>query len=277
MAHYVIGDVQGCADALQQLLQKIQFEPDKDTLWFVGDLVNRGPDSLGTLRFIKSLGDRAVCVLGNHDLHLLAVANGLRKDKDHDLEAILTAPDREELLNWLRHRPLLHHDPQLGYTMIHAGLAPQWDLNTAQQCAQDLEEVLRSTRYLEFFEHMYGDEPTIWSSKLNGWDRLRFICNCFTRLRYCDKRGHIALKSKESPHKRTDELRPWFEIRTQHPHEGKILFGHWSTLGIHSGNGVYALDSGCVWGGQLSALQIDCTPPQLHQVTCQAAKPVGIE
>lgn len=277
MAVYVIGDVQGCADALHRLLQHIRFNPTSDQLWFVGDLVNRGPDSLGTLRYIKSLGDGAVCVLGNHDLHLLAVAHGLRRDKDHDLEAILTAPDREELLTWLRHRPMLHHDPRMGYLMVHAGLAPQWDLITAQQCAHELEAVLRSPRYLEYLQNMYGDEPTLWSTKLTGWDRLRFICNCFTRLRFCDSQGRIALKPKGSPLNRTDGLQPWFKLRTHAAQDATILFGHWSTLGIYSGQGVYALDSGCVWGGQLSALQIDCTPPQLHQVTCQAAKPIGIE
>lgn len=277
MSIYAIGDVQGCYTALQQLLKKIHFDPVHDKLWFVGDLVNRGPDSLSVLRFVKNLGDRAITVLGNHDLHLLAVAAGLRNDKAHDLHAILAAPDRDELLHWLRQRPLLHHDASLGYTMIHAGLPPQWSLSTAMNCANELQEVLRSDRYLQFLDHMYGNEPIIWTDDLHGWDRLRFICNCFTRLRYCTATGELALKQKGAPGEQSAHLKPWFEVRATAPDQGPILFGHWSTLGIYSGNGVYALDSGCVWGGTLSALQIDSIPPRLHQVNCTAQKPIVAE
>ncbi len=277
MSIYAIGDVQGCFTALEQLLKKIQFDPVKDKLWFVGDLVNRGPDSLQVLRFVKKLGDRAITVLGNHDLHLLAIAEGLRQDKAHDLHDTLTAPDRDELLHWLRHRPLLHHDATLGYTMIHAGLPPQWNFTTAMHCARELEEVLRSERYHQFLGHMYGNEPTIWADSLRDWDRLRFICNCFTRLRYCTTAGELALKQKGAPGSQPVQYQPWYAVRQSDPLEGTILFGHWSTLGIYTRQGIHALDSGCVWGGTLSALQIDSTPPQLHYVDCIAQKPILAE
>ena len=191
MAIYAIGDVQGCLNSLQALLEKIHFNSTEDQLWFVGDLVNRGPDSLGVLRFVKQLGDSAITVLGNHDLHLLAVAHGLRADKHHDLVDILHANDKDELLHWLRQRPLLHHDTTSGFTLIHAGLPPQWDLATAQQCAQELETVLRGNDYTPFLAQMYGDQPDRWSVDLHGMDRLRFICNCFTRLRYCEIDGRV--------------------------------------------------------------------------------------
>jgi bis(5'-nucleosyl)-tetraphosphatase (symmetrical) len=274
MSIYAIGDVQGCFTALQALLQKIRFDPAHDQLWFVGDLVNRGPESLQVLRFVKDLGKQAITVLGNHDLHLLAVAEGVREDKKHDLHEIFEAADRNELLSWLRQQPLLHHDARLGYTLIHAGLPPQWNFTTAMHCANELEAVLRSERYHEFLTHMYGNEPTIWSEHLTGWDRLRFICNCFTRLRYCTATGELGLKHKGAAGTQPGHFHPWFAMRPSDPLEGTILFGHWSTLGIYSGEGVYALDSGCVWGGTLSALRIDVSPPQLYQINCTAQKPI---
>lgn len=275
MSIYAIGDVQGCYDSLQSLLQKVRFDPAKDQLWFVGDLVNRGPDSLKVLRFVKGLGEHAITVLGNHDLHLLAVAEGLRKDKHHDLGDILAAPDKDELLTWLRQRPLLHHDKKTGYTMIHAGLPPQWDLATAQRCAQELERVLRSSTYHKFLTHMYGDEPASWAEDHAGWERLRFICNCFTRLRYCDKNGKLELKSKGAPGTQPKGLQPWFAWPERNSRDLNIVFGHWSTLGAYSTAGIHALDTGCVWGGKLSALQLDTFPSQLFQVDCPAAKNIG--
>lgn len=261
MAVYAIGDVQGCQRELTTLLSLLDFDPDADRLWFVGDLVNRGPDSLEVLRFVKRLGEGAVTVLGNHDLHLLAVAAGARDAGPGDtFDAILAAPDRDALLDWLRHLPLLHHDAALGYTMIHAGLPPQWGLAQAVAHAAEVEAVLRSDDYVVFLRDMYGGKPDRWSEDLRGIDRLRFILNCFTRLRLCDAQGHIYLKEKGSPFGRDDDLRPWFDIPGRASAGLKLVFGHWSTLGRYHAPGVYALDSGCIWGGALTALRLDGEP-----------------
>ncbi|MGA9851368.1 MAG: symmetrical bis(5'-nucleosyl)-tetraphosphatase [Gammaproteobacteria bacterium] len=258
MAIFAIGDIQGCHDELRRLLDRITFNPAEDTLWLTGDLVNRGPKSLDVLRFVKNLGERAICVLGNHDLHLLALAAGQDKHKTADtLDAVLTAPDRDELLNWLRHRPLLHHDATLGYTLIHAGLPPQWDLETATACARELESALRGDDYREFFAHMYGNQPTRWSSELKGMERLRFIVNCFTRLRYCTADGILDLASKGVPGTQPAGFIPWFEVPGRTSAKLHVLFGHWSTLGDVKGHNVYPLDTGCVWGGRLTALRLD--------------------
>lgn len=272
VAVYAIGDVQGCLHELQQLLTQLNFDPTRDQLWFAGDLVNRGPQSLQTLRFIRELGTAAISVLGNHDLHLLAAAHDPSKIKAKDtLNAILDAPDREPLLTWLRQRPLLHHDSQLGYTMVHAGLAPQWDLAQAQSCAQEVETVLRSERWGQYLDQMYGDQPDYWSTTLQGWDRLRFITNCFTRLRYCDAEGHLALSYKGAPGSQPKGLYPWFELRQRHSRALKILFGHWSTLGPRTDPGIYPLDTGCLWGGQLTALRLD-GPPQWYRHPCPGVR-----
>jgi bis(5'-nucleosyl)-tetraphosphatase (symmetrical) len=196
MAVYAIGDVQGCFDELQALLDRLAFNAVHDRLWFTGDLVNRGPMSLETLRFIKGLGDAALSVLGNHDLHLLAAAYGhTLKNDDHTLDAVLDAPDRDELIDWLRHRPLLHHDADLDFTLVHAGLPPQWDLALAQRCANEVETMLRSDGIADLLTNMYGNNPKQWTDELEGYNRLRFIINCFTRMRYCDPAGRLDLKS----------------------------------------------------------------------------------
>jgi bis(5'-nucleosyl)-tetraphosphatase (symmetrical) len=261
MAVYAIGDVQGCQRELMTLLSLLEFNPDSDRLWFVGDLVNRGPGSLEVLRFVKSLGDRAVTVLGNHDLHLLAIAAGTRAPGEGDtFDAILAAPDRAELIDWLRCCPLLHHDAALGYTMLHAGLPPQWGLAQAARCAAEVEAVLRADDYTAFLRDMYGGKPDLWSEDLRGTDRLRFILNCFTRLRFCDAERRIHLKEKGSPFGRTDDLKPWFDISARASADLKLVFGHWSTLGRYHALGVYALDSGCIWGGALTALRLDGEP-----------------
>ena len=258
MAVFAIGDLQGCHDELMQLLERIRFDPAEDTLWFTGDLVNRGPRSLEVLRYVRELGKHAVCVLGNHDLHLLAVAAGTARSKSGDtLDAVLSAPDRDELLHWLRHRPLLHHDAALGYTLIHAGLPPQWDLGTAKACARELEAVLRGDGHHEFFRHMYGNEPRLWSPSLTGVERLRFIVNCYTRMRYCDAEGGLDLKVKGAPGSQSPGLLPWFEMPGRLSRELHILFGHWSTVGEIRDRNVHALDTGCVWGGRLTALRLD--------------------
>ena len=270
MAVYAIGDIQGCFDELRALLERIDYDPGEDTLWLAGDLVNRGPNSLETLRFARA--QRAVTVLGNHDLHLLASATlpEHRKTKD-TLHQIIDAPDGQELMDWLRHQPLLHHDEDIGYTMIHAGLPPQWDLQMAQQCAAEVEQVLRSDNCADFFAVMYGNKPHRWKNSLTGWGRLRFITNCFTRLRYCDHKGRLALNEKGPPGSQPRELKPWFEWPERKSRDMKILFGHWSTLGNYEGNGVYALDTGCLWGGSLTALRLDINPPQRTEYNCPGA------
>lgn len=258
MAVFAIGDIQGCFDELKLLLDRIHFDPAEDTLWFTGDLVNRGPQSLEVLRYVMELGEHAVCVLGNHDLHLLAVAAGTAEAKRGDtLDEVLAAPDRDALLHWLRRLPLLHHDKNLGYTLIHAGLPPQWDLSQAITCAEELQAALRGAAHLEFFRHMYGNEPRRWSPGLTGMERLRFIVNCFTRLRYCNADGDLDLKSKGAPGSQPAGFLPWFEIPGRRSAGLHILFGHWSTVGESRDRNVHALDTGCVWGGRLTALRLD--------------------
>jgi bis(5'-nucleosyl)-tetraphosphatase (symmetrical) len=258
VATYAIGDVQGCFDELSALLRRLEFDAERDRLWFAGDLVNRGPKSLETLRFVRDLGDRAITVLGNHDLHLLAAAFDVRLAAPKDtFEAVLAAPDRDELLDWLRHRPLLHHEDSLGFTLIHAGLPPQWDLRQALSCAAEVEAVLRGDGYGEFFQEMYGNRPNRWSDGLAGWDRLRFIVNCFTRLRYCMPDGRLMLKEKGQPGTQRSGALPWFSIPGRASRDLRILFGHWSTLGPRPEPGIFPLDTGCLWGGELTALRLE--------------------
>jgi bis(5'-nucleosyl)-tetraphosphatase (symmetrical) len=277
VAVYAIGDIQGCYRELRQLLDRLRFDPSSDRLWLTGDLVNRGAQSLETLRFVRGLGAAAITVLGNHDLHLLATATHAEKIKPQDtLDEILNAPDRDELLDWLRRLPLLHHDAQLGYTLIHAGLPPQWDLEQARDCAREVEAQLRSDSYADYFAHMYGNEPTQWSDGLRGWNRLRFITNCFTRLRYCSADGHIALAHKGTPGTQPAGLWPWFELAERRSRDLKLVFGHWSTLGERTDPGIYALDSGCVWGGKLTALRLDSGPAWIR-MPCPGARPPGEE
>jgi len=272
MAVYAIGDVQGCFDELLQLLRLIEFDQQHDRLWFCGDLVNRGPKSLETLRFVKALGNQAVTVLGNHDLHLLAKAEGCGKQLEKDtLEQILVAPDRDELIHWLRHRPLLHHDPELGYTMVHAGLPPQWDLTTARVCAHELESKLRSTDYYEFIRVMYGNQPNFWSDALEGVERWRFITNVFTRLRFCYADGRLELKSKGVPGTQKPGAIPWYEVPGRKTEKERIVFGHWSTLGVGVRNNTLSLDGGCLWGGQLVAVRLDMPEPQWSALDCPGA------
>ena len=276
MAIYALGDIQGCYDDLMRLLERIQFDPAQDTLWFAGDLVNRGPDSLSTLRFVKQLGNRAITVLGNHDLHLLAIAEGIKQNKDVSLQTILNASDRDELLDWLRQQPVLHHDKQLAITLVHAGLPPQWDIEMALQAAHELESVLRSDQYHVFLQDMYGDEPDLWSEDLHGQARLRYICNCFTRLRFVDSEGRYEMQAKGSPEHPPAGLRPWYSVPERKTKSDTLLFGHWSTLGAYHQENVYALDTGCVWGGHLSALRLDLDTPQYLDVKCPGHQTPGL-
>jgi bis(5'-nucleosyl)-tetraphosphatase (symmetrical) len=267
MSIYVIGDVQGCFSPLQKLLDKINFNANQDQLWFVGDLVNRGPHSLEVLRFIKDLGDSAVTILGNHDLHLLCVAQGYQKAHGSDtLESILVAPDKEELLNWLRFRPMIHHDQ--GVTMVHAGLLPQWTITEALSLAHEVESALRGDTYHDFLIHMYGNKPASWSDKLSGMERLRVITNAMTRLRLIDKEGKMDFSFKGKIQEKPKNLYAWYDYPKRKTAGDTIIFGHWSALGLHIESTVLALDTGCLWGGCLTALRLE--DRQLFQVNCQA-------
>ncbi len=259
MAVYAIGDLQGCLDPLKRLLDRIAFDPTHDRLWFCGDLVNRGPASLATLRFVHSLGDTATIVLGNHDLHLLATAwadSRPRKKRD-TLDEILAAPDRDELLEWLRRRPLLHHDPALGFTMVHAGLPPQWSLDEARAAAAELEAVLAGDRFVDFLRQMYGDLPDRWTPELAGLERLRFIVNALTRMRYLRPDGSLEFANNGQPDRAPPELIPWYQFPGRRTAGLSMVFGHWSTLGEIVHAGAFSLDTGCVWGGRLTALRLD--------------------
>ena len=258
MAIYAIGDIQGCFAEFEQLLHRLNFDPSRDQLWLTGDLVNRGPRSLEVLRYVRGLGTAAITVLGNHDLHLLAVDAGLATAKKKDtLQEILAAPDRRTLLDWLRHRPLLHHDARLGYTMVHAGLAPQWTAQLARACAAELESALRGPGSAQLFAQLYGDEPNQWSEHLGGMDRLRFITNCLTRMRFCDVKGRIDLKYKGSIEAAPRGLVPWFRVPNRKNGGLRVVCGHWSALGFYEGDGVLCIDTGCVWGASLCAVRLD--------------------
>jgi bis(5'-nucleosyl)-tetraphosphatase (symmetrical) len=265
MATYAIGDVQGCYPELQRLLDKLRFDPASDRLWFCGDLVNRGGESLATLRLIHSLREQCVVTLGNHDLSLLAIA--LRKPEaqakvNPELREVLFADDAPVLFEWLRSQKLLHHDEQLGWTMIHAGLAPTWTLRQAQKAAQDVERELSSPRHPRILRNLFGNRPACWSSRLQGLDRHRATINLLTRMRYCDVNGRIDFEAKDIPGTQRPGLYPWFEVPGMRRRETRIVCGHWSALGRFSGLGVYAIDTGCVWGGQLTALRLDGEEPQ---------------
>lgn len=266
MSHFAIGDVQGCYGALQRLLEQLRFDPARDRLWFAGDLVNRGPDSLRTLRFVRALGDRAICVLGNHDLHLLARARGGRGGRRDTLDALLAAEDRDELLDWLRHRPLLHE--WQGWALLHAGLPPQWDLPQARRAARQVEALLRGPEHPQLLSRMYGDQPAQWSTRLRGIARARFVINAYTRLRYCDAQGRFDAHAKGAPGSQPPGLLPWFAVPGRRSLDTEIVFGHWSTLGqVHwPEHRVWGLDTGAVWGGKLTALCLETRA--LSQVDC---------
>jgi bis(5'-nucleosyl)-tetraphosphatase (symmetrical) len=259
VTRYAIGDVQGCDDELQALLELLKFSADRDRLWFVGDLVNRGPKSLATLRRVRALADNAVVVLGNHDLHLLAVAHGSQRRRRSDtLDEVLAAPDRDALLEWLAGRPLAH--AEAGDLMVHAGVVPQWTVPLTLKLAREIETALRrDPRAL--FDHMYGNEPDRWSDALTGMERLRFAINVLTRLRVCTADGRVDLTVKGAPPASPSPLRPWFEIPGRRSADARVIFGHWSALGLTLRQGVAGLDSGCVWGGALTALDLDAERP----------------
>lgn len=262
MAVYAIGDIQGCATQLEEMLDTLQFEPQHDRLWLTGDLVNRGPHSLETLRLIRRLGNCVVTILGNHDLHLLAVAAEVKSSRSDDtLEPILRAPDRDELLHWLRHQPLVYCDEgsESGSKtlMVHAGIYPGWRRKQVLSYAGEVEALLRGDEYRQFLKRMYGHNPTRWDPSLESWERARFITNVFTRIRYCEKNGSLDFASKGTPGNQPKGLVPWFEHRDMKCKKWRIVFGHWSALQFYRHRNVIGLDSGCVWGGKLTAIRLD--------------------
>ncbi len=269
MAVYAIGDLQGCYDSFQRLLDKVKFDPDKDRLWLTGDLVNRGPKSLKTLRFVRGLGKSAKVVLGNHDLHLLAVAHdvGDSTDRFGSLAKILKVNDRDELLDWLRRRPLTHYSKKLNTLLVHAGLPPQWSINKTLARAEEVETRLRSRSYVKFLEKMYGNSPDRWSGDLSGNKRLRFIVNCLTRIRMVDGKGRLDFEHKGPPADARKGLRPWFEVEEPAWEGTRIVFGHWSALGLVINPKLICVDTGCVWGRQLTAVQLG-KRPKVTQVKC---------
>ena len=260
MSTYAIGDIQGCRAALECLLEQISFNPDHDRLLLVGDLVARGPDSLGTLRVLYGMRHRVDAVLGNHDLHLLALAHGRepRKRKDQDLVPILEAADGDELLEWVRHMPLLHEEPDFGAVMAHAGIPPLWSLDQARERAREVADVLRHGDRQQFFDNMYGNDPAGWDDALEGPTRWRVITNHFTRMRFVNMAGELELASKGEADDHPAGFFPWFEHPNRVAREQRILFGHWAALeGNVEDPMVEALDHACVWGGQLSALRLE--------------------
>jgi bis(5'-nucleosyl)-tetraphosphatase (symmetrical) len=275
MAVYAIGDVQGCYDELMRMLDQIHFDSASDQIWLAGDLVNRGPKSLEVLRLAKQLGDSCVSVLGNHDLHLLANAAGVVDFRHHmdTIQQVLNAPDCDELMSWLRQQPLFYRDAELDFSMVHAGLPPEWSVTEARERATEVESVLQSDDWRAFCTHMYGNKPKRWSKDLTGWDRLRYITNCFTRLRYCHEDGRLALKFKGAPEDKPLHQKPWFEMPGRVSQNDRIVFGHWSTLGVGRYGNVFSLDSGAVWGETLTAVRIDQTP---HEWVTVKANPAGL-
>ena len=265
MATYAIGDIQGCFHSFQSMLKKIQFNPVSDKLCLVGDLINRGAGSLEVLRWMFEHQSSIVTVLGNHDLHTLVVAEGfVSAHRSDTIQALLDAPDVEELLTWLRHQPLLHFEHD--HLIVHAGLLPQWTATQAQSLAGEVHRVLRADNYREFLKHMYGNQPAQWDDALTGWDRLRVITNAMTRLRICSQTGEMEFKFKGELVNRPDGYAPWFEISGRASADTPIIFGHWSALGLHIANNVYALDTGCLWGGNLTALRLE--DKTVFQVPC---------
>ena len=257
MSTYLIGDIHGCYDELKMLLAQVEFDPAQDELWLTGDLVARGPASLDVLRYVRSLGDSVRIVLGNHDLHLLAVSAGISRNKPKDrLTPLLEAEDADELINWLRRQPLLQVDEEKKLVMAHAGITPQWDIETAKLCAREVESVLSSDTYPLFLDAMYGDMPNNWSPALSGLARLRFSTNVLTRMRFCFPAGQLDMISKESPENAPPPLKPWFNVPGPVPRDYTVIFGHWASLeGKGTPEGIIGLDTGCCWGGTLTLLR----------------------
>ena len=272
MTRYAVGDLQGCLDPLQKLLDTVAFDPAADQLWVVGDLINRGPKSLETLQFVRSLGDSTRIVLGNHDLHFLAIYHGIRLPKKGDtLQAVLESPDCAEYYQWLRHLPLLYTDPSADYTMVHAGLAPQWDLAQARALAGEVEAALRGADIDTFLHRMYGDTPDCWRDDLEGYERLRVITNYLTRVRLCDRDGRLDLDHKRGPETARPGFMPWFDVPGRRSAGHPIIVGHWAALlGNAASPDVFPLDTGCVWGREMTMMNLETR--ELTRCACERAK-----
>ena len=272
MAVYAIGDLQGCYDPFRELLDELQFDPDKDKLWLTGDLVNRGPKSLKTLRFVKSLGDSVITVLGNHDLHLLALAAGQIHfaSRFETLDKVLRASDSDELVTWLRHRPLAHYDDALNTMLVHAGTHPGWSVNKTLARAAEVEAALRGEDYKTLLGKMYGNTPAQWSGGLTGYKRLRFIINCLTRMRMLTRKGRLNFSHSGSPFRARKNLVPWFAFDDRRWAGTRIVFGHWSALGLIVLPELISLDTGCIWGRQLTAVRLDRPVLRVIQVHGQS-------
>lgn len=275
MATYAIGDLQGCYKQLQHLLELIGFSPTRDKLWLVGDIVNRGPDSLYLLRFLSELGDSAIVVLGNHDLHLLLVAEEITNQRGGDtLTAILNAPDRDQLLYWLRHQKMLHVEDE--YVLVHAGLLPSWSAPYAWELAQEVEATLQSNNYADLLLHLYGNQPNQWHDHLKSYDRLRLIVNALTRLRICTEEGKMEFSYKGPLETVPAGYFPWFDVPNRASHKSTIIFGHWSALRLQIRPNLIALDTGCLWGGELTAIRLE--DRKIFQVPCaQPARQVDVK
>ena len=272
--NYLIGDLQGCCSAFERLLQHIDFSPSRDRLWLLGDLVNRGPESLATLRRLIALGDTARCLLGNHDLHLLAAHHGVRHTHRGDtLNDILGAPDRLALMDWLRHQHMAMFDA--GWLMVHAGVPPQWSRDDTLALAGEVQTLLRGPDLVDFLHAMYGNEPTRWDPALTGTARLRFTINALTRMRFCSADGEMDFKTKDGTGAAPDGLMPWFDVPGRRTADTPIAFGHWSTLGLLNRPTLLGLDTGCVWGGQLTAARVDGTAREIIQIDCEQAQKPG--
>lgn len=271
MATYAVGDIQGCFREFEQLLSLISFQSGRDRLWLVGDLVNRGPQSLEVLRYVRQMGEDATVVLGNHDLHLLAVSEQFTGEKPGDtLAPILNAPDAAALLDWLRFRPMIHREGNL--VLVHAGLLPQWSVDKALSLGAEVEQSLQSVGYRDFLRNLYGSKPDHWSEQVQGFDRLRVIVNAMTRMRFCSTAGVMEFKSKGELKSAPEGFLPWFEVPGRQSSDAAIVCGHWSALGVHLAGNLMAIDSGCVWGGKLTAIRLE--DRQMFQVPCQAVHPV---
>lgn len=265
MASYAVGDLQGCYFSFQRLLDHIGFNPSRDRLWLVGDLINRGAGSLATLRWLYQHRACVTTVLGNHDLHTLAVAEGfVPAHKSDTLKELLDAPDSKELLDWMRHQSLIHQED--GYVMVHAGLLPQWEVAQALDLGREVETALTSASYRDFFANMYGNQPDIWHDETHGYDRLRLITNAMTRLRVCTPEGRIDFKFKGEMDRIPAGYVPWFDVPGRRSRDAVIVCGHWSALGLQKRPNLYALDTGCLWGGQLTAMRLE--DRAIYQVPC---------